>query len=79
MDISITQFRAQCLKLIRQVEADGEPIEIRRRGRVVARLMPPCSREGPSRPPWENLRGTGELLAEPDESVMVEGEFEAAQ
>jgi antitoxin (DNA-binding transcriptional repressor) of toxin-antitoxin stability system len=70
---------AQCLKLILQVEAGGEPIEIRRRGRVVARLTPPCPRAGPSRLPWENLRITGELLTEPDESVLVEGEFEAVR
>jgi prevent-host-death family protein len=38
MAISVTDFKAKCLHLIRQVEAHGTPIDIVRRGRVVARL-----------------------------------------
>jgi antitoxin (DNA-binding transcriptional repressor) of toxin-antitoxin stability system len=40
MDILVSQFRAHCLELIRQVEAGGEEVQIRRRSRVVARLSP---------------------------------------
>ena len=79
MDISVTRFRASCLELIRGVEAGGKPVDIKRRGKVVARLAPPpAAGEGP-RKPWERLRGSGELLAEPGESVLDEREFEASR
>ncbi len=79
MDISVTQFRASCLELIRQVEAGGEPVDIKRRGRVVARLSPPPAAGEGSRKPWERLRGSGRLLAEAGESVLAAEDFEAAQ
>jgi antitoxin (DNA-binding transcriptional repressor) of toxin-antitoxin stability system len=79
MDISVTRFRASCLKLIRRVEAGGEAVDIKRRGKVVARLAPPPAVAEPARKPWERLRGSGELLAEPGESVLDEQAFEATR
>jgi antitoxin (DNA-binding transcriptional repressor) of toxin-antitoxin stability system len=79
MDISVTQFRANCLELIRRVETGGEAIDIKRRGKVVARLSPPPTPSQVRRKPWERLRGSGELLAEPGESVLHERELEAAR
>lgn len=55
MDISVTEFRAQCLELIRQ---------------VVARLTPPSSRTAQSPQPWKTMSGSGLLHAEPEESVL---------
>ena len=79
MDISVTQFRASCLALIRRVEKGGEAVDIKRRGKVVARLAPPPARGAAPRQRWEILRGSGELLAEPGESVLDEREFEATR
>ena len=79
MDISVTTFRAHCLELIRQIEAGGEPITICRRGKAVARLSPPPGPAGQDARPWEQLRGTGSLLASPEESVLQPGDFEALQ
>lgn len=77
MDISVTQFRASCLELIRRVEVLGEPVDIKRRGKVVARLTrPPTPGKEPPRA-WEVLRGSGELKAQPEESVIDERELEA--
>lgn len=39
MDISVTDFKARCLDLIRKVEKSGKPVTIRRRGKTVARQM----------------------------------------
>jgi antitoxin (DNA-binding transcriptional repressor) of toxin-antitoxin stability system len=77
MDISVTRFRASCLDLIRRVETGGDPIDIKRRGKVVARLAPPPRAGERPRRPWERLHGSGELLAEPGESVLDTGDFEA--
>ena len=79
MDISVTQFRASCLELIRRVETAGEPVDIKRRGKVVARLTA-APKPGKATPKaWETLRGSGELNAEPEESVLDEAAFEAAR
>jgi antitoxin (DNA-binding transcriptional repressor) of toxin-antitoxin stability system len=79
MNISVTEFRARCLKLIRRVESGGEPVDIKRRGKLVARLAPPpASSEAPLKP-WERLRGSGTLLAGPGESVLDEKAFEASR
>ena len=76
MDISVTEFKARCLELIREVEKGGEPVVIKRRGKVVARLTPPKSSERGLKP-WEALRATGGvLLSEPSESVLRDEDFE---
>ncbi len=79
MGISVTQFRARCLDLIRRVERGGAPIDIKRRGKVVARLAPPPAAGAAPRKPWEVLRGSGVLLAEPEESVLDARAFEASR
>jgi len=70
MDISVTEFRAHCLELIRQVEVGGEEVQIRRHGKLVARLTPPSRSSPASPPPWEVLHGSGVLRAKPEESVL---------
>ena len=77
MDISVTKFRAQCLKLIRRAAQGGEAVNIRRRGRIVARLSSPMSEVSAQQKPWERLRGSGRLLAGPDESVLEADDFVA--
>ena len=62
MEISVTRFRATCLELIRQ---------------VVARLAPPPRAGAAPRRPWERLRGSGELVGEPGDSVLETGDLEA--
>lgn len=77
MDISVTEFKAHCLDLIRQVENGGEPVIIKRRGKIVARLEPPKAGEKELKP-WEKLREMGgAFLAEPGESVLRDEDFEA--
>ncbi len=77
MDISVTQFKARCLDLIRKVEKSRESVVIRRHGRIVARL------QGASDPldgdkPWERLRALGgRARIEANESVWREEDFEA--
>jgi prevent-host-death family protein len=77
MDISVTDFKAQCLDLIRKVEKSRKPITIRRRGRVVARLEPATAvPEGLK--PWERLQAMGgSSNIEPGESAFRDEDFEA--
>lgn len=77
MDISVTDFKARCLDLIRKVEESGKAITIRRHGHVVARLEPAGgSAEGGK--PWEQLRALGgRAHLKPHESVWADKDFEA--
>jgi prevent-host-death family protein len=77
MDISVTQFRAHCLELIRQVQNGGEVVEITRHGKPVARLTPPADGRSERQTPWQKLQGSGALKVEPEESVLDAGSFDA--
>ncbi len=77
MDISVTEFRAHCLALIRKVESGGEAVLITRHGKPVARLTPPCVGPAPDPHPWESLRGSGVLRAEPEDSMLEAQAFDA--
>jgi prevent-host-death family protein len=79
MDISVTAFKQRCLELVRRVEKSGRAVTITRRGKVVARLAPPLSRSsGTTARPWEKLRCLGgELLADSNESVLRDEDFQA--
>ena len=77
MDISVTRFRAQCLELIRQVESGGETVEVTRHGKTVARLTSSTGSTSPSQLPWKQLRGSGVLAMEPEDSVLEARAFDA--
>lgn len=62
------------MEIISQIERDGQVVEIVRRGEIVARLLPATQAEPKA---WERLRGTGELLASPEEGVLEEHDFKA--
>ncbi len=38
--VSASEFKATCLKLIDEMQKDGQPVTITKRGRVVAKLTP---------------------------------------
>lgn len=76
--ISVSEFKARCLDTIRQVEQAGASVNLTRRGKIVARLVPtvPAAK---GVPPWLCLRNTGVLRATPGESVLDAADFEAAR
>lgn len=65
MEITVTQFKAKCLRLIEQVEKGGETVVITRHGRAAARLVPVGS--GGGRPLFGRSKGRtaikGDLLS----------------
>jgi antitoxin (DNA-binding transcriptional repressor) of toxin-antitoxin stability system len=79
MDVSVTDFKARCLDLIRKVEESGKSITIRRRGQVVARLEPAGGGSGQGKP-WEELRALGgHAHGKANESVWADEDFEASR
>lgn len=79
MDISITAFRQRCLELIRHVEKTGRSVTILRRGKPVARLGAAGSAGGGAAlSPLAQARAWGgTLLATPEESALLDKDFEA--
>jgi antitoxin (DNA-binding transcriptional repressor) of toxin-antitoxin stability system len=73
MEISATEFKAKCLALIDQVHSTREPVLIRKRGKIVAKLL---SENDPDDKPWLPLRGMG-TLREPFEPAILGRDIEA--
>jgi len=74
--VSVTEFKAHCLDVIRQVEQEGTTVELTRHGRVVARLVPtPQTSKGVA--PWLRLRGRGRLIGVPEAGVLDVSDFNA--
>lgn len=76
MTISVTELKARLLEIVREVERQGTVVEVERHGQIVARIIPAAPAATAARP-WEALRGTGRLLASPEESVLADEDFEA--
>ncbi|TRZ55756.1 MAG: type II toxin-antitoxin system Phd/YefM family antitoxin [Rhodocyclaceae bacterium] len=74
--VSVSEFKAHCLDMIRQVEKAGAAVDLVRHGKVVARLVPTTSAPRGT-PAWLRLKGRGVLTGSAEESVLEEREFEA--
>jgi antitoxin (DNA-binding transcriptional repressor) of toxin-antitoxin stability system len=62
MTVSVTELKARCLEIIRDLERDGEVVEIVRGG---AKLLPATPARATAEKPWERLRGTGSSSPRP--------------
>lgn len=60
MDIPAGEFKAKCLQLMDRVARTREPIVITKRGRPVAKLVPPDDPQ-PHRPLFGYMAGSGEI------------------
>jgi len=77
--LTVSKFKNSCLDVIRRVEVTGQSVSITRRGKIVARLAPSfTAAHSVDVKPWHELRALGgRLLAAPNESVLIEEDFEA--
>ena len=57
--MNAAEFKAKCLAVLDEVAETGEPVTITKRGREVARLVPPLGTE--TRYPQQTLAGTFEV------------------
>ena len=60
-EITATQFKARCLRLLDEVAESGETLVVTKRGRPVVRVEPSQ--------PRQDLRGSVKLLVSPEEFV----------
>jgi len=63
MDIPAGEFKAKCLRLMDRVARTREPIVITKRGKPVAKLVPPDDTE-PRVPLFGYMAGTAQLSGE---------------
>ena len=68
------RVKAKCLALIDQVNLGGEPILIRKRGKIVAKLT---GESDPENRPWLILRGKSQFVGDPYAPVVDEEDIEA--
>jgi len=52
--LSVSEFKAKCLQLLKHVETKGDRIVITRRGRPVAEVVPPKATARPLRGMWKD-------------------------
>lgn len=77
MDISVTEFKEHCLRIIRGVEKSRRAVRITRHGKAVAQLEPAVQSGESDVAPWLLLRGSAVCSFEASDSVIREEEFEA--
>jgi prevent-host-death family protein len=73
--IRASEFKAKCLAILDEVEQTGETVTILKRGRAVARLVPPAL--GKSEYPQRGLFGTVEIVGDVIEPAIPAAEWEA--
>lgn len=73
--INASEFKAKCLALLDEVASSGELITILKRGKPVARLVPPTPR--PARYPQDELEGTVTIVGDILEPALPEEAWDA--
>jgi prevent-host-death family protein len=75
--VSISQFKARCLELLKKVKRTGKPILVTKRGEPIAEVVPPSPATRKRK--WlGSARGTGEILGDIVSPVSAE-DWEALQ
>jgi antitoxin (DNA-binding transcriptional repressor) of toxin-antitoxin stability system len=71
--VGIAEFKAKAERLLHQMEQDGEPIELTRRGKVVGVLSPP-PRQLDSDSVFGSMKGTVTVHGDLDEPLEPDWE-----
>ncbi len=74
--INASEFKAKCLAILDLVAKSGEQFTILKRGREVARLLPPAG--GGKGHPQRTLRGTAKILGNIITPAVSAEEWESA-
>lgn len=74
--ISASDFRAQCLAIVEEISRTGEGVVIIKRGRPIARLLPPIPEDGY---PQHRLRGSGHIAGDVVAPPLCEEAWEAGR
>jgi len=75
--MAVSEFKARCTQVLRELAASGRTVEITSRGKVVAVVSPPPSTG--ENPAWGALRGAVLEIAGDFDQPLGDQEWEAAQ
>lgn len=75
--INATELKAKCLAILDRVKETGESVLILKRGRPVARLVPPTHES--EKHPQNKLRGTVRILGDIVEPVLPPEAWDATR
>ena len=73
--VSVSEFKANCLRLIDEMQEDGEPLTLTKRGKVVAEVVP--KRDEPLKPVFGSMKNTVYRFDDPFTPVADMDEWEA--
>ena len=80
MRMAVSEFKAKCTQVLRDIAAQGTVVEVTNRGRVIAVVVPPRPDELPDpRQFFGSLRGTVLYLSADFDEPLGDGEWEAAR
>ena len=74
MIVTASEFKAKCLALFDRVRDGGETITVTKRGKVVARVLPPADTDDK---PWTRVRGTATWTGDPFAPAIDESDVDA--
>jgi prevent-host-death family protein len=79
MRMSVTEFKARCTQVVREVATQPYTVEITNRGKVVAVVSPPIAKPADPGSFWGSLRGSVVYMAPDFDKPMGDGDWEAAR
>jgi prevent-host-death family protein len=75
-EVTISEFKAKCFSLLKQVQKTKKPLRVTRFGKPIADIVPTSSQ--PSRANWfGSMKGTIEILGDIVSPASDEDEWEA--
>jgi prevent-host-death family protein len=78
MKVSVSEFKAKCTHILREVATQPYTVEITKRGKVVAVVSQPQQEDG-NNPAWGALKGTVLSVSPAFDEPLGEDEWEAAR
>jgi prevent-host-death family protein len=80
MKISVSEFKAKCTQMVREVATLSYPVEITNHGKVVAVVLPaPVEVQVDPKQFWGSLKGTVTYLAPDFDEPLGDAEWEASR
>jgi prevent-host-death family protein len=79
MKMPVSEFKAKCTQVLREVAAEYKTVEITNRGKIIAVIEPPKPEEKPDpKKFWGSMKGTVTYIARDFDEPLGDDEWEAA-
>ncbi len=79
MRMAVTEFKAKCTQVLREVGTTRESVEVTNRGRVIAVVTPPVDEKDDPMAFFGSLKGTASHVGDIVSPAVDEDEWEACR